>query len=397
MPKKYKVLDLFCGAGGMAEGFMRAGFIIPYATDISKDASKTYINRHKQLGKKVKFLCEDINKIANEKELKKFLKNDINSIDVICGGPPCQGFSLAGRRDKNDPRNKLVFSYLEILKIVKPKFFVMENVEGLLSTICEEYTGMGDVVFVNKPVIEILQDQFKKIGYDMKYKVLQACDYGIPQKRKRVIFLGRRCDINLIEPEFPSKRESVVTVEEAIGDLIDISNGEEISFYKNAAISSYQIESRLGRTKNIQNDVLNNHRTSKHTQKVIERFSLIKPGENLQHFFSRICEEDRKRYYTKKNNCTRLKSDGVSPTITTLPDDIIHYSENRILTVREMARLQSFDDSFVFLGKRTTGGKLRKKETPQYTQVGNAVPPILAYEIAKEVIKALRGSEANGE
>lgn len=387
---KYKVLDLFSGAGGMAEGFLRAGFDVPYATDISPDASETYINRHKQLNTKLNYWLGDINELANSSKLRDFLGEDFTSIDVVCGGPPCQGFSLAGKRDANDPRNKLVFSYLEILRELKPKYFVMENVTGLLSTICESYQGNCGTLYKDTKVIDILVEEFKKIGYSVDFKILNAADYGVPQNRMRVIILGVLNSKNIVKPDFPKKKRIKVSSYEAIEDLRNIGNSETVDRYNTEATSKYQKESRKGRTKNLSVSSLSNHTTSNHSKHVKERFALLNEGENFNSLFKRLNEEQLKKFYSKKNNCKKLSQNESSPTVTTLPDDIIHYSENRILTVRELARLQSFDDSFVFYGKRTTGGKRRKSETPQYTQVGNAVPPLLSYAIAKQILSALK-------
>lgn len=397
---KYKVLDLFSGAGGMAEGFLRAGFDVPYATDISPDASETYINRHKQLNMKLNYCLGDINELANSSKLRDFLGEDFTNIDVVCGGPPCQGFSLAGKRDANDPRNKLVFSYLEILRELKPKYFVMENVTGLLSTICESYRGNCGTLYKDTKVIDILVEEFRKIGYSVDFEILNAADYGVPQNRMRVIILGVLNSKNIVKPNFPKKKRIKVSSYEAIEDLRNIGNSETVARYNTEATSKYQEESRKGRTMNLAVSTLSNHTTSKHSKHVKERFALLKEGENFNSLFKRLNEDQLKKYYSKKNNCKKLSQNESSPTITTLPDDIIHYSENRILTVRELARLQSFDDSFVFYGKRTTGGKRRKSETPQYTQVGNAVPPLLSYAIAKQILIALKETakkETNNE
>lgn len=390
----YKVFDIFSGAGGMAEGFIRAGFNVLYATDISKYASETYINRHKQLGLELNYYCGDINNLSSEQSLKDFLKDDINNIDVICGGPPCQGFSTAGKRDSEDPRNKLVFNYLQIIKLVKPKYFVFENVIGILSTICNVYKSEDNSEYINQPVIDLLISEFRLIGYTANYKILEAKDFGVPQKRKRVIILGQKISESISNVEFPEGTEkNMITVYDAISDLENIYTNEKVNHYNLEFFSDYQNQSREGRTKSLKIQNLENHITSNHSAKTIRRFQLLKEGENIKSFLKRMNIKEGDDLFTKKNNCRKLERNYLSPTITTLPDDIVHYSKNRILTVREMARLQSFDDSFVFYGKRTTGGKLRKLETPQYTQVGNAVPPLLAYAIASQILKALNESQ----
>lgn len=396
--KKFNVLDLFSGAGGMAEGFLQAGFEIPYASDKSEQAAKTYINRHNQLGFPVNYYCGDVAKLATPEILKQFLKNDFDQIDVICGGPPCQGFSLAGQRNPDDVRNLLVKSYIKILSQVKPKYFVMENVLGILSAQFSEYSGLNKT-YKNKKVIEVLKNEFKSIGYSqVEIKTLDASGFGVPQRRNRVIFLGTRDDIKVILTHPIPNQINSITAQQAIDDLASINNGSIVEQYTKKAESEYQKASRIGRTVSkagspILSERLTNHQTSTHTQHVMDRFSLLKQGETIRNLLKRLDNEKQENFKTKKLNCKRIIAKQPSPTVLTLPDDLVHYSENRILTVREMARLQSFDDSFEFIGKRTTGGHLRKSETPQYTLVGNAVPPLLAYAIAKKVMDALKELE----
>lgn len=390
--KKPVVLDIFCGAGGMSEGFIQAGFNVSFASDINKTAELTYVNRHKQLGYPVKFACMDIREFSQEDFLKKFIGN--TKIDVVCGGPPCQGFSLAGKRSKDDPRNLLVKHYIQVISIVRPRYFVMENVEGILSFELDNFEGLYKDIYKNELVIDILKKEFDNIGYKIKYKVLTASDYGVPQQRKRVVFLGFKKDEKKI-PEFPQRNMKKITVKESIGDLEFLNDNEEEKKYKIKEFSTYQIESKKGRTpgadgKTIESKILTNHKASKHTKLTKERFALLKQGETLKELFNRLSKEDKEKYATRKNICRKIKENDLSPTVVTLPDDLVHYSKNRIMTVRELARLQSFDDSFEFLGKRTTGGKERKKELPQYTQVGNAVPPLLAKAVAEEIMKVLK-------
>jgi len=393
--KRYQVLDLFSGAGGMAEGFLQAGFDIPFASDRSPQAALTYEYRHReQLGYKLDYFCGDVQELAEEEKLKKFLGKEFFNIDVVCGGPPCQGFSMAGKRNPDDLRNQLVRSYISILKQVQPKYFVMENVTGILSAKFSIYEGYS-TNYENELVTKVLLKEFSKIGYKkVLVRTLDASDYGVPQRRKRVIFLGTHddIDIQLKHPE-PLKSHKVVA-KEAISDLENIEIGSKVEKYKIHAESKYQMDSRAGRTPNskdkkVKSQKLANHETSKHTSLVLERFNLLSPGDDFKKIFNNLTEEQQERYQTRKHNCRRMLPNEPSPTVLTLPDDMVHYSKNRILTVRELARLQSFDDSFEFLGKRTTGGVLRKQETPQYTLVGNAVPPLLAKAIALEIKKNL--------
>lgn len=389
--KRYKVLDLFSGAGGMAEGFLQAGFDIPYASDKSEQAALTYQHRHReQLGYDLKYFCGDIQVLAEEENLKFFLEDDYNNIDVVCGGPPCQGFSIAGKRNPDDLRNQLVRSYIGILNQVQPKYFVMENVTGILSAKFSRYEGYNEE-YQDELVTEVLAKEFANIGYsNVVVKTLDASNYGVPQKRKRVIFLGTRNDVRVLLKHPEQLSTEKVNAKDALSDLEDIELGSSVSKYTKNIESEYQRKSRNGRTpsaegKYLLSQELTNHETSKHTRLVIERFDLLKPGEDFKKIYQHLSEEQKEKFKTRKHNCRRMLAHEPSPTVLTLPDDMIHYNKSRILTVRELARLQSFDDSFEFLGKRTTGGHLRKQETPQYTLVGNAVPPLLAKAIACEI------------
>lgn len=399
------VLDIFCGAGGMSEGFIQAGFNVAYACDINKEAELTYTNRHKQLGYSTKFARMDIQEFSKKKFIQEFIGD--NEVHIVCGGPPCQGFSLAGKRDKNDPRNVLFKSYIQTIKIVKPSYFVMENVEGILSMSLQKFKGVSGKIYENQTIPDILNEEFRLIGYKIIYKTLQANDFGVPQNRKRVFFIGykvKRISKNkyidlVVPPQFPKRNiERDVTVEEAIGDLDFLNAGHVSHNYSNLkTLSEYQIQSINGRTptivgNNIKALQLYNHQASRHTEKVISRFSILNEGEQLDNLKNRLSEKDWEKYKTKKLRCYKIKSNQPSPTILTLPDDLIHYSKNRILTVREFARLQSFDDSFEFLGKRTTGGNRRKYELPQYSQVGNAVPPLLAKAVAECILEAYKST-----
>jgi DNA (cytosine-5)-methyltransferase 1 len=406
MHNKYKVLDLFSGAGGMAEGFIQAGFEIACATDYSKEAAVTYINRHKQLGYNINYFNGDITTLTNDRnKFRDFLSG--NNIDVVVGGPPCQGFSLSGKRSEDDFRNLLFLDFLKAIKMTKPNYFVMENVEGMLSYKFERIVGLDNQVYEDVFPQKVIENEALKMGYFVKWKLLNAKDFGVPQFRPRVIFLGHRIRKlkngtykNLVHPpKFPEIQSKIVTVEDAISDLNFLKNGGISEKYDKrfGNKSTYQINLKRGLTPKkdgdpIESTVLFNHQASNHMEKTLERFKLLKEGESISLLMQRLSDGQLEKYSTKKFRCTKLNRKDVSPTVLTLPDDIVHYDDKnpRILTVRELARLQSFDDSFEFLGKRTTGGKRRKFETPQYTQVGNAVPPLFAKAIAQEIIYAIQ-------
>ncbi|PCN43184.1 hypothetical protein B9C88_17185 [Brevibacillus laterosporus] len=399
---RYKVLDLFSGAGGMSEGFLQAGFQVPFANEYTKEASLTYQNRHKQLGYPLTFYEGDVRDLTKRKKLFDFLNGE--EVDVIVGGPPCQGFSLTGKRSKEDERNNMFLEYLKIVKLVKPKYFVLENVEGILSYRFGRIKGISGIVYEDQSVPQIIYAEALKLGYLVKWRLLNAKDYGVPQNRPRVIFIGHKISLKrnqiiscVTEPDFPIQQNKIVTVQEAISDLRFLRSGEIATKYdKRYKITEYQRMLRNGLTPDInrepcRTEFLKNHQTSRHGEITTERFKLLSPGESIDGLLNRLDIDQNQKLFTKKYRCTKLSPNAVAPTILTLPDDIIHFDPKnpRILTVRELARLQSFDDSFEFLGKRTTGGERRKYETPQYTQVGNAVPPLLARAVAEKIMEAL--------
>jgi len=434
-------IDLFCGAGGCSEGLIQAGFHILFSSDISGMVEATYRHRHEQLGLiqgvNTWFERADIRNLTGEiikssiSILDIFANKPIPEIDLMIGGPSCQGFSRAGRRDKSDPRNMLFGEYVRVISEVKPKYIVLENVEGFVDMQFIGYKGITGIDYPDGSVTPfILRSELNEIGYDtLEPRILNAADFGVPQRRNRIIFMGYRK--GLTPPKYPDPTvspEEYLTLKDAIGDLI-LDNKKRRSV--NGRLSQYQIESRNGRTprvdgKPIKTENAKNTELSKLTDVVIERFSLFQEGETGTYLKKRILEEgidisdkpaliklcsDRfnlsskkvielfrdKRatneqievLLTKKNIRQRWASNQPSATVVTIPDDYISPWESRTFSVREMARCQSFDDSFEFLGKRTTGGLSRRVEVPQYTQVGNAVPPLLAKAIALEILKVL--------
>lgn len=608
-------LDLFAGAGGFSEGFMQAYTDDKYydfrlASDINENCELTHrVRYNKMLGLDTKFMCQDIMEDSFLPNLLREIGNQ--DIDVVTGGPSCQSFSLAGRRKKLDKRDDLFFHYLKVIKALHPKYFVMENVKGILTKdegrikerilreirsivddakmnllyafledvlkpkmpyslyyalyirLCME-TSAGDwnkqnEIFFNnldqqlkdvtkhlpysvsksdesvntirhgllllkmKPqrdairkqviqlktnahidndtfvdgynaIIETISDEqilentlnaIDKVadmgGCDVETKVLKksleiltstfdecieyiqyqlkddaellnhlnmlmrevrlynieeplvllSSNYGVPQNRERVVFIGCRKDQEIIKdiPATVTEKEKV-KVYEALWDLNMVSNGETATSYREPELISkyegtkipraiqgepyergllYSEWSKKGRLdhrftfdeepfyvlnmreldkpKMHQHMELFNHQTSQQNDKVRERLRIIaKHGD----YDDAKAELKEKGLESQKRNYVVLNPLGQSPTVCTMPDDFIHYSAYRPTTVREMARLQSFDDSFVFQGKRQTGGNNRQKEIPQYTLVGNAVPPLMARAIANEVLKHIK-------
>ena len=617
----FTFVDLFAGAGGFSEGFLQAEvnnkfFDFIAASDINENCELTHVVRYNhQLGLNAEFLRQDI---TEPDFLENFLqKVGDKKIDVVCGGPPCQSFSLAGKRKKFDKKDDLFSHYLELIKILQPKYFVMENVKGILTKeqgkikdlIIQEINSIVDineipvlVSFIRKMksdknsfllecivkrveieklrdaeiesgregfirfvdsrfkqltpkiadyktsktdsrintirhgfnilartkeweklkrdiikekdycnvdgdafaeqftsflthissenVIAQIENAFNELKVPATYKkdckdiitalkiytasfdetvetllgistekeqeglkgilesirlykiekpfVANASNYGVPQNRERVLFIGCRKDQKFIS-EIPStvKPEEKVTVFEALHDLDFIGNNQEAHHYKLVDISKqfngtakkmksllkkrtidgkenpkagkpfaeWSKEGRLieryrPQTKPIYVrdfdglqkgekyfDILNNHKTSNQNDDVVKRLKIILENGDYK---KAQCELEECGLSSSKRNYNVLKPDEQSSTIMTIPDDYIHYNSPRALTVREMARLQSFDDSFVFQGKRSTGGNNRKTEVPQYTLVGNAVPPLLARAVATEILKNIR-------
>lgn len=393
----FQFIDLFCGAGGFTEGLLLAdkqgaSFAPLAASDINTTAMSTYSNRFRsQLGYSVQTTAIDIRSDAFDDWLDEVANRlKPGDLDVVCGGPPCQGFSVFGARKRDDPRNDLVLRYLAVIERLAPKYFVIENVPGL----AQMYGG---------EVVEKLYDAVEEMT-SVKYRLtgpiyVNASDFGVPQTRQRLLFFGSRHDVPEIS-EFKShrSRQKQVTVGEAIGDLAFLKPWESGPEYLESSpmTSAYQRASRRGRLFRQlgirRTDFhLFNHEAAKHSPDVIARFSVMDPGAGLESVPRNLWD---KHLGTSKKWCVRLSPDAPSYTIVTLPDDFVHPSQPRTLTVREMARLQSFDDTFVFLGPRATGGggvgnRLRSIQVPQYSQVGNAVPPLLAKAIGQHLLDYL--------
>ncbi len=373
-------IDLFSGCGGISLGFKWAGFKALLASDIDENCEKTFTHNFPN----VPFICEDLSNVEKE----QFDKHVKEEVDVIIGGPPCQGFSLANkRRNKvaDDPRNRLFYEFVKVINWYNPKSFVMENVKGLLSM------KSGEVI---KQIVYEFENA-GKFGYEVKYEVLKASDYGVPQARERVIFVGIRKDLGLI-PEFPEKNiENEVTVNQAISDLpiINACEGSEIQNYEIKPQNEYQTFMRKNSKK------VHNHIAMRHTKRVIERFKAIKNGQGLldvwdTHGAVQRGNPSKKSIVKFSQNNQRLHGDKPAPTIAaSFQSNFIHPNLDRNFTAREGARLQSFPDDFIFKGMRTKMSW--EKGLSQYQQIGNAVPPLLGYEIAKTLKRVL--VEGNGE
>lgn len=364
MKKTYNCIELFAGAGGLGTGFINSGFNIISANDIWDAAGKTYIANHPN----VKFIVKDIAKLSKDELLKNTGYNE-KDIDVIIGGPPCQGFSTLGKRFIDDPRNKLFKEYVRIVKEIKPKFFVMENVRGILT-------------MEKGKVLEQIINSFKEIGYKVEFRKLNAAEYGVPQQRERIIFIGTNTNVLI---RFPQKTHTLennpnlkkaLTLWDAIGDLPQ-SDNLEFTNYQTDPQNEFQEKMRNGSSR------LFNHKPSHYNKKAIEMMRYIPMGKSVWDVKNDIPKEliPTSGY---GNTYARLDANKPSTTITRnfaciSSSRCIHPYLNRGLTAREAARIQSYPDTYIFLGSKTD----------IHLQIGNSVPPILAKQIANTIIEML--------
>ena len=349
-----RCLDLFCGAGGLSCGLHEAGLETVLGIDFDAAAIRTFNANH--IGKGI---VADIETCSSE---------DIGLlcggfVDLVVGGPPCQGFSLSGHRAEDDKRNRLYKSFVRIVHDLKPEGFVLENVPGLVS------------LFGGRARERIVRE-FSELGYHVQYQILRASDYGVPQHRRRVVFVGfRHCHFAFPPPTHFENPETgqmkMVSCAEALDDLPRLSDpahlGEAVQPYAKAASNDYQ---RLMREHST--NVLN-HVAARHSDFVRKMIALVPPGKNYKSLPDGIRAE--KNFHVA---WTRFPKDAPSPTIDTGHRHHFHYRECRVPTVRECARLQSFPDDFTFFGNKTQ----------QFRQVGNAVPPLMAKAIGLALRKA---------
>ncbi len=403
--RRLSFVDVFAGCGGMSLGLFEAGWTGQFAIEKNRDAFNT-LAKNLIDGKRHSFAwpswlprkaCTTRTFLAKYGRKLGTLKGKIN---LIAGAPPCQGFSLAGRRLHSDPRNSLFKEYLQIVNQVRPRFLLVENVQGFSFP----FRKTGGQRTAHKPYSDVLANQLANLGYTTFSELVNFSEYGVPQNRTRFVLLGirkgdpaevklkgctpfellrrrrtaflRSRHLSVTRPT--SARQAIVDLETKGCQLADCpsqpySGFKEIMYAVDRSRPRFVV--LMQRHAHGSPDSL---RLPRHKPRTIRQFEKIilscRQGQSLN-------QADRARLGIKKRALTPLHPKRPASTVTTLPDDIIHYSEPRILTVRENARLQSFPDWFEFTGDYTTGGDNRRRDCPRYTQVGNAVPPLFAEAI----------------
>ena len=388
-----RYIDLFAGAGGLSLGLHKAGLTGVFAVERNKDAFETL--KYNLIDKKSHFEWPewldqknwDILELLEKHSLE--LSNLKGNVDLVVGGPPCQGFSMAGKRQNDDVRNQLMHSYIEIVRLVQPKFLFFENVQGFTV----DFKGEDTL----KNYSNILLDELKNMGYKVECQIIMMSEFGVPQNRKRFILFAskdklRKSFFDILtynRDNFLKDRrlKLPITVSQAIDDLKyehGVVDSQDTKNFKNGTYgkvnSSYQ---RLMKKNIDKKSIPDSHRFAKHREETVELFERLMQASDK---VLRITPQMDMVKGLKKRGVTPLKEKSVCNTITSIPDDYIHYAEPRIMTVREHARVQSFPDEYEFKGPYTTGGERRKIDVPRYTQVANAVPPLFAEQVGNVIL-----------
>lgn len=399
--KKITYLDIFAGCGGLSLGLYQSDYQGVFAIEKNKDAFSTL--KHNLITNHAHFdwpewlpLCEhDINEIL--KKYTEQLSKLRGKIHVVAGGPPCQGFSMAGKRSPNDQRNKLVKSYVKFIRIIQPEAVIFENVHGF--TVKFKQKNGKEKVYSNYII-----NALRRAGYKTAHRIITMSDFGVPQCRKRFILVAFKnhnpddffSALYNNRTDFLAKRniDLPVTSKDAISDLEKKNGITKSPDTKNFFAGIYgdvnsNFQSLMRKNNFIEKEqAVDSHRFVNHSKEIIKLHKKLLEIDSIKG--KRITPSDNIVEGLKRRGVTVLDPNKVAPTITSIPDELIHYNEPRILTVREYARIQSFPDWYQFKGKYTSGGKRRKLEVPRYTQVGNAVPPLFAEQLGyalKEVLQ----------
>lgn len=417
-----KVMDLFAGCGGLSLGLENAGFYPVFVNELNDDARATYIRNRIEINPdlaKPEFHSSDVRSMISNRSYLKNLERRLEEkygikhgeLDLIVGGPPCQGFSGIGHRrsysvDKKElPSNHLFQDMAEIIRRLEPRAFLFENVRGLLNA---KWTSDGR----KGEIWEAVLAEFKSLKrYDVAFRLVYAKDYGVPQNRPRILMIGIRNDVesplktgvvsdDALEMGFlPQPTGGAPNLSELLGDLVGAKPDENgIARYPRKAKGKTQERLRAPRSSDqaLQTATLVSEMDySKHSERVLAKFQAMHANDG------RIPDAFRTKKFAQKLLRPEWGPSGPSITATSMPDDYVHFSEPRILTVREWARLQMFPDWYQFEGKKTTGGIRRAgnpregvydREVPKYTQIGNAVPVGLAEAVGRH-LSAILGSD----
>lgn len=401
-------IDAFAGCGGLSLGLMQAGLTGRFAIERDKFAFATLKENLLAKGASYKYDWprwlpkEPIGIVELLDNYREQLEEISGSVDLLVGGPPCQGFSSAGRRQHDDPRNQLFDSYLNLVDIIQPKAVLIENVRGFTL----DFSAGDEVKNFSQALKKRLSDD-----YTVHEQLLDLSDFGVPQARTRYFVLAFRSELKISNPfehlrnRLPSFLRSLrltapVSSGSAISDL-EVGRGGRQPSTESKGFEETRYAGPLTHYQKLMNagcEIPTNLRLARHNDNIVSRFKEI---IELSHAAGRlnvsIGAEMRARFGIKKMALRVLDPDRPSPTITSMPDDLLHYSEPRTLTVRENARLQSFPDWYSFQGKYTSGGHLRKQEVPRFTQVANAVPPLAARAIGETLYELLRSESAKDE
>lgn len=342
------LIDLFSGCGGLSHGFEQAGFECVLGVDFDKPALETFAHNHPH----AKAMKLDLSEDQSIKEIIKYVGD--KPISVLVAGPPCQGFSLTGTRNENDKRNKLFYSVFKVAEVVKPKCIIIENVPGIATL----YGGKAR---------NAILEEFKRLGYSCSEKLLYAPDYGVPQIRKRMFFVGLLDQPSFTFPTATHSPIDYITCSEAISDLPSLENdtGKEVADYETEPQSKYQKYMRQNSSN------LFNHVGTNHSDLVVSVIRQVPEGGNHKDLPEGV--GDSRKF---NEAWTRYHSQKPSKTIDTGHRNHFHYRWDRVPSARENARLQSFPDDFQFIGPKTQ----------QYKQIGNAVPPLLGLALGKQLI-----------
>lgn len=392
-----RYIDLFAGSGGLSLGLYNAGLHGVFAVEKNKDAFSTLkynlIERrnHFSWPNWLEMKNWDINELleVHSKELAALN----GSVDLVVGGPPCQGFSMAGKRKNDDIRNQLMHSYIEFIKLVQPTMLFFENVQGFTVEFKDQKN--------KQKYSDILVSELHELGYNLDYRIVTMSEYGVPQNRKRfILFASKNRTYEIFFEELFKNKECFlrdrklkipITISQAINDLKKIHgevDSKDTKAFKNGkygrATSAYQ---KLMRNNIVRGSFPDSHRFAKHKIETIDLFKRLMTASEKS---IRITPSMNLVEGLKKRGVTPLKKNSICNTLTSIPDDYIHYDEPRIMTVREHARIQSFPDDYEFKGPYTTGGERRKTDVPRYTQVANAVPPLFAEQVGLTLLKIIR-------